>query len=259
MTTYRTAGTDPSQLSMPVGDLPGWTYRAGEDFLNPFAKGAWVNPTGTPPNSNAPAPYTNKLVAYRDGCPDTSGSGQYDTRVVSVQNSCLDIHVGYFNGKPTGAMFVFDPTATGSYYSQTYGRFAMQWKADPVPGYGAVGLLWPADNTWVEGELDWPEGPLTGTAHANAHVIGNPRVNAISVDSGIPMADSIWHEAVIEWVTAEVRFYADGVLIARSTQSPTHPFRWTFQVGTAGSIPAATARGHVLIDWIATWDWNGAT
>src|SRR2546427_410289 len=54
-----------------------------------------------------------------------------------------------------------------------YGRYAVRFKADPVPGYKTAWLLWPDSGNWpADGEIDFPENSLDGNACAFVHHLG---------------------------------------------------------------------------------------
>jgi len=50
------------------------------------------------------------------------------------------------------------PGAVGKEGGLLYGRYAIHFKADPVPGYKTSWLLWPDSEKWPQdGEIDFPE------------------------------------------------------------------------------------------------------
>ena len=83
--------------------------------------------------------------------------------------------------------------------AQTYGRYAIRFRADPVPGYKTVGLLWPDSEVWPrDGEIDFPEGELDGTIVAFMHHQDGTWVgdqDLFDSEARFPT----WHTAVIEW------------------------------------------------------------
>ena len=60
---------------------------------------------------------------------------------------------------------------------------------DPVKNYKAAPLLWPASDKWEEGEVDFPEGNLSGTATAYNHKVGDPSKNDVEIQTGAKLAD----------------------------------------------------------------------
>lgn len=131
--------TTPS--AMPVGNLPGWTQTGAQDFTTPAALGQVGDVYGP------------DMRGY-SGSPDTSKHGTYTPdSVLSVSNWNLDYHVHTAGGVPE----VATPIPFG-YAGQTYGRYSVRFRSDPLPGYKIAFLLWPTSDNWNEGEIDWPEG-----------------------------------------------------------------------------------------------------
>ena len=136
---------------MPNSNLAGWNLLYAEDFNQTLALGAvtasdywqWFGYDGQRDTSrNRPA---------RLGPPNTSG--YYDSATTaSMANSILDIylHTELLSGVQTPRVCTIVPPS--SY--QTYGRYAVRFKADAVAGYKVAFLLWPTSNNWNEGEID---------------------------------------------------------------------------------------------------------
>ena len=61
----------------------------------------------------------------------------------------------------------------------------------PAAGVGIASLLWSDAEIWDEGEMNFPEGNLSGTSHAYNHCIGNPQRNCLAYDTKVSFAD--WH------------------------------------------------------------------
>jgi beta-glucanase (GH16 family) len=108
--------------------------------------------------------------------------------------------------------------------------------------------VWPRD-----GEIDFPEGNLTGTIHAFMHRQGaTSGSDQDAFTTGVTFV--AWHTAVIEWTPTRCEFFLDGVSIGRATSRiPNTPMHWVIQSETAldGSSPAAEAA--MQIDWLAAW------
>lgn len=229
-----------SGSAMPVGDLPGWHQVLAEDFNKNV-------PLGQFPGSSYSAHWTQY-----DNFSDSSGVGRYEpSQVVSVSNGVLDMFMHTLNGTPVGAAPV--PLVTGSWGGQTYGRFSVRFKSDAVQDFGAGFLLWPDDNNWNEGELDFAEGGYTGTIHSYAHCIGNPSNNCLAVDTGVPFTG--WHTATVDWKPGLVTFYLDGKVTGTSTASPTSKLHMVLQSATTGTKPPGSAAGHVDIDWVTIYSY----
>jgi beta-glucanase (GH16 family) len=149
------------------------------------------------------------------------------------------------------------PDAVDSAGGLLYGRYAVRFRSDPIPGYKTAWLLWPEHNEdWPEyGEIDFPEGNLDGTISAFMH-----RWNGTSgSDQDAYTTDArytSWHTAVIEWTPDYVNFILDGTLIGKSTSRiPQGSMHWVLQTETNldGYEPDDSAQGHVQIDWVAVY------
>ncbi|WP_228395090.1 glycoside hydrolase family 16 protein, partial [Modestobacter roseus] len=223
--------------ALPTSDLPGWDLVLSEGFDRPSALGSFAR--------------DYRGWAGYDGARDTSKNGQYNSAATtSVSGGILDKHL-HSTGSGAQVMALTPPIA-----SQTYGRYAVRFRMDQVPGYKVAWLLWPASDNWAEGEIDFPEGSVGGKAHGYSHdVNGNPSRNAWYMDSGMSMTS--WRTAVIEWTPDSVTFAMDGKTWTTTDRSaiPTDPMRWVLQTETelSGGAPARGASGHVQIDWVAAW------
>jgi beta-glucanase (GH16 family) len=148
------------------------------------------------------------------------------------------------------------PGAVGPNRGLLYGRYAVRFKADPVPGYKTAWLLWPdSDNQPLDGEVDFPEGNLNSTFCAFLHYT-NATSNSDQAAFCPGATYTSWHTAVTEWAPNSMKFYLDGQLIGSSTtRIPNTPMHWVIQTETqlSGGAPADSAAGHVLIDWVAVY------
>src|SRR5262249_43334678 len=240
-----TSPPDPSGQLMPVGNLPGWTQVFADDFTKDVPLGSF------------PAAVSGKWTAYPDGWHDTSGNGTYQpSKVVSIRNGVMNLHLHTQNGiHMVAAPVPIIPGAPGRAGGLLYGRFPVRFKADRVPGYKTAWLLWPDSNRWADGEIDFPEGGLTGTISAFMHYKGNPRAQ----DAYLTGATyNTWHTAVIKWAPRAVTFLLDGRVIGSSTNPatiPSTPMHWVLQTETqlSGGPPANSAAGNVQIDWVTAY------
>jgi hypothetical protein len=232
---------DPSGQPMPVGDIPGWHQIFTDDF------------TTAVPLGKFPSAVSSKWTAY-SGFSDTSGHGTYDpAKVISIAHGVMTMHLHTENG----IHLVSAPTpiipGNSAYQGQTYGRYAVRFRADPVPGYKAAWLLWPDSNKWTDGEIDFPEGNLNDDIDAFMHHRGNPEAQE-TYSTGVPY--NAWHTAVIEWTPAAVEYILDGKVIGDETNTAVIPdtaMRWTLQTETTPSGPSNSAAGNVQIDWVAMY------
>ncbi|NIZ92036.1 glycoside hydrolase family 16 protein [Kineosporiaceae bacterium B12] len=219
---------------MPKGDLPGWRQVFTEDFTTPA-------PLGSFPGRS----YSASWTGY-DGFLDTAKRGTYAPgKVLSVHDGALDMFLHSENGRPQVAAPV--PLVDGQWNGQTYGRYSVRFRSDPVAGYKTAWLLWPTDDDWNKGEIDFPEGSLAGTIDLFNHCPGDPSRNCFAAGTGTSYAD--WHVATVEWTPAGVSYSLDGRAVGFSDVSPSTAMRWTLQTETDGRTTSAKASGHLLVDW----------
>jgi hypothetical protein len=245
---------DQSGDRMPYGDLPGWRQLFAEDFTAPVALGSF------------PASASSQWGAYPWPWKDTSGFGRYaPKRTVSVANGVLsaNIHTGAGeDGASYPLVAALTPKLQGTAeHGVTYGRFAVRFRADLLPGYKVAWLLWPdSDNQRSDGEIDFPEMNLDspnvyGFMHRRDASSGSDQMWA-----KVPMDVRQWHTAVIEWSPNKLVFLLDGVEIGRTTERvPDGPMHWVLQTETAlhtSSAPSSQVRGNVQIDWVAAWAYD---
>ncbi|MDM7886673.1 MULTISPECIES: glycoside hydrolase family 16 protein [Curtobacterium] len=197
-------------------------------------------------------------MAQYTGIRDTSGKGLYHPdEVVSVHDSVLDLHLRSEGGQPLVATVL-----PAGYRSYTHQRVSIRYRADDVPGYKFVMLLWPLSGNWDEGEIDWPEGDLGGDVRPVSAVPGSldhstGKMTFLPEDAPtIPGGQEDWHVATMEWTAEAVRFWWDGELVASTTGAvPSTPMRVTLQAETTVDdrrVPADSA-GHVLVDWVVAY------
>jgi hypothetical protein len=226
-----------SGAASPKGDLPGWHLVLSQDFTKNARLGQF--------SSVYPG------WADYDGAQDTSGHGTYDSATTtSVSGGVLD---EYLHTQGTPQVMALTPPGASN---QTYGRYAVRFRSDSIPGYKIAWLLWPRNDVWSQGELDFPEAGLDSTISGYAHdVTGSPSHNAWAVDTGRSM--TAWHTAVLEWSPAGLRYILDGRswTTTRASAIPRNPMNWILQTETSdsGPTPGASSSGHIKIDWVAAW------
>jgi hypothetical protein len=227
----------PSGQSMPVGDLPGWRQVFTDDFTSNVALGSW------------PGAYAAKWADYTyAGSHDTNGGAEWNTvKDVSVSAGMADYYLHSESGKAYSAA-ILPRTPT-----QTYGRYQVRFKVDPgMTDWKSAWLLWPDDDVWpAHGEIDWPEGDLTGTMEGFMHY-ANPNGGQDWAPSNVAFASG-WHTATTEWLPGSVKYYLDGNLVGSFTHEvSSYPMHWVLQSESAsGSRP--TGSGHIKIDWVAVY------
>lgn len=243
------SGSNPSGVAVPNTNLSGWNLVLSEDFTRNASLGSFASVYGS-------------VWSAADGQHDTSASygrpaatqGIYDTsKTVTVHDSMLDMHV-FTDG--TGRPCIANPIPDTGTWGQLYGRYAVRFKADTVPGYKMAWLLWPTSENWNQGEIDFPEAGLGNSIQGYSHnVNGTPATNQWAINTNVNMAD--WHTAVIEWTPTSLKFILDGATYTTTDSAaiPKNPMYWKLQTETnlSSTPPPTSAQGHVYIDWVAVW------
>jgi beta-glucanase (GH16 family) len=248
-------GNAPSGVAMPVGDLPadsqgpnGWHQVFADDFTMPGKANA---------NGKLPG---GRWRGYRAGTRTTdSSNGVYDSaRTVSVSDGQLVFTLHSESG--TGYAAVETPALTAG---QVYGRYDVRYRYEPgsnIAGFKSVWMLWPDDDHWGEGEIDFNE--YDNAAHrtrvyANLHRACADDVRGCAVDQGrYALEPTQWHTATAIWSPGTVTAYVDGHLVATSTtQAPSTPLHLLLQTEASSYGPQA-APGAVMkidVDWVVVY------
>jgi Glycosyl hydrolases family 16 len=238
------SGASASGESIPVGDLPGWRQIFTDDFNTPVALGSF------------PAAVSSKWSAYPNTAHDTSGNGVYHPeKVLSVSGGILNMFIHTEGGKALVAAPIPKLTPTAK-YGQLYGRYAVRFRSEALPGYKTAWLLWPDSEVWPrDGEIDFPEANLDDTIKGYVHHQGAS--SSSDQDRFTTSARyTSWHTATIEWTPGKVVLILDGQIIGQTTTGvPNTPMHWVLQTETAldGGAPSASTQGNVQIDWVAAW------
>lgn len=193
--------------------------------------------------------------AYPSGWKDTSKRGNYNPNIISVRNGNMFMRLHTLNGIPQVCAPMPQINGNGVDLNQLYGRYEVRFRADAVDGYKTAWLLWPKSEVWPrDGEIDFPEGDLTGTINAFMH-----RQNGTSGGDqdhfGSNARFTDWHTAALEWEPTRCAFILDGKTLGVSTSRvPNTPMRWVLQTETklSGAVPT-TATGNVQIDYVKVW------
>jgi hypothetical protein len=241
------ADTTDANTAVPIGNVVSngrtWVQSYHEDFSTPAPLGQVLN-------------VYPQMQAY-NGFADTSGQGLYaPDKVLSVSNGNLDFWLHSVNNQPLVASILPD-----GYAPHTTGRISIRYKTTDTPGYKFVGMFWPSDNNWNEGEIDWPEADLGQTPRPADAVPGsfsNGNMSFLPATQMFASSNSSeYHVATTEWDSNAVRFYWDGQLVSTVTNAvPTTAMRVTLQAETwinEGAVPK-DASGHLDIDWISIWN-----
>lgn len=245
----------PSGQSMPTADPIGWRRVFADDFLEEIPLGGWsgcllstVRCSGLAGTS-----YETRWWAYPDGWRDTSGNGTYyPSRVLSIHNGVLDTWLRTESG-----VHLVAAVLPRGITERTSARIAVRFRGDPLPCYKTAWLLWPDSEVWPrDGEIDYPEGNLTGNIWGFVHRQGAlTGADQFAVSSGV--SSTGWHTAITQWNGGQqVSFSLDGVHVGTTTErvpnTPMHLVLMT-ESWVSGCVPAADVNGHVLLDWIVVW------
>lgn len=259
-------------MSVPVGDLPGWTQIYAEDFLTDVAVGGIVAATSgsdlglLSPSCAAYPAYGASWKTKATNSGDTSGNAKYNaTKTMSVSGSVLDIyqHVETVSGVNQAYGGAIKPLLPSGQPEQTYGRYSFRARVQGVSGtrMGGVANVISSSGSWPgSGEDDWPEAaggyglPVGGFYHyADA---ANPPAHQVTT----ALAWTDWHIYTVEWSPGKIRYLADDVLVYESTDRvSTQPRGWLIQAGSTGGVPGVTETAHLQVDWIALYTYNAAT
>jgi hypothetical protein len=238
----------PSGEDLPIGDRPGWRQIFTDDFTTDVPLGSF------------PAAVSTKWGAYPSPWTDTTGYGTYSpSTVVSVSGGILNDHIHTENG--VSMVAALTPKLPKP---MLYGRYAVRYRFDSLPGYKVAWMLWPDSNdNETDGEIDFPEMNLdTTTVWAYDHRTDSTG-SGDQAWANAPITPGTWHTSVIEWSPNLVVFQYDGVEIGRnSVRTPVTPMHWVLQTETAltlGHAPDPSVAGNVQIDWAAAWAYDAST
>jgi hypothetical protein len=245
------AEASPSGKPMPVGDIHGWKQVFTDNFNRRVPVG------GYPSRQNCggrryPA---SKWCPYPDGTRDTTRHGTYmPSKVMSNHDGILDLHLHTVNGvHRVAAPQPILPNARTPYKGRLYGRYAVRFRAAALRCYKTAWLLWPDSGVWPrDGEIDFPEGPLTGRISGFVHY-RNGTSGSDQYWVNTRARYTRWHTAVIAWRPNYVRFRLDGRTVGETRRRiPNKPMHWVLQTET-NCDPFARTAGHVRIDWVAIY------
>jgi Glycosyl hydrolases family 16 len=243
-TTLSTPTRDPSGQVMPVGNIPGWRQIFTEDFN-----------TNVPVGSFPGTVYGNRFTVYHNGTPDTAGnrggpSRYYPSKVVSVNNGLLNLYLHSENGTPMAAAIL--PDLPGNHL---YGKYTIRFRSDPLSSFKTAWLLWPSTmNSQQGGEIDFPEGNLSGTMNGFVHPT-NVRSDSDQKAFNTSVTYTSWHTASIEWTPNKVNFILDDKSIGTATDRiPNNPMDYVIQTESC-LTDCSTARttGNLQIDWVVVY------
>ena len=242
---------------VPRDDPPGWSQVFYDGFDKPAPPGSWANECESDRVVYEGA-QGQQWLTYPRCFLDTFDRRPYRAdQVLSVAGGKLIFDLRQVDGQPAGA----NPSPilnAGSQY-QLYGRYSARMRVD-TPGlneYYVAWLLWPQSERWPDdGELDFPEGWLSGTVGGYQHFAGAGSCDGCKVQSAdIGARFTDWHTYTIEWSPGRVRYLLDDIVVLDHTEwVPSKPMRWQLQTETRGN---GNNQGRVLVDWVSVWSYTG--
>lgn len=117
--------------------------------------------------------------------------------------------------EPSGSAFIDNSKETRFTYGAVEQRVRIVGNA---PNYGVASILWPANDNWAEGELDYPEGGFGNSPTAYHHYLGeDPGRNCSEFATGVSWSQS--HVYRIEWTPKGTSYYVHGRLIGTNTDA----------------------------------------
>lgn len=255
---FRSGQTTPpfDPNAMPTGNLPGWTYLRGEDFLTDFPVGGYRTAMGI------------DWDRYHNAT-DSSDDGTYRLDLTaSAQNSWLKMHMHKVAGQPTA--WVSAPTPWNG-AAQKYGRYSWRWytTGNSIGNeFKVAWLLWPDESSgtpnpgpphywWALGEIDFNEGSLTNLgaySHRVNYPAGPPSDNIMYWESSV--SARVPHIGVCEWTPTRVTILNDGVKVAETTNLagiPQVPMRLVLQSETNFAPATDGSQADVFLDWFCMW------
>lgn len=249
--------TSTSPIPTPTASPSAAPTPSATSSPSPTGTGPWGNPTAAFPNLLFADDFTtldtSRYSFYPTTWTDTSKHGHYaGPACLTASGGLATITLLVDGSGPHSCAFI--PQLSGG-ADHLYLRVAERF-CTPVrtAGWKDAWLLWPKSGVWPrDGEIDFPEGNLTGTISAFMH-----RQNATSgsdqdaYSTGATFASC--HTAVTEWGPTQTRFLLDGAVIGTSTSRiPNTPMHLVVQSETVldGTIPTQTAK--TTLDWIAVW------
>lgn len=256
-TTTPVAAPIGSGVSVPLGNLDGWRQIFYDDFTKDAAVGTWAN-TCDPDKIVYIGAQGQKWRTYPSCYSDTYQKRPYrPDQVLSVKNGVLNFNLHNVDGKPAGASP--SPLVDGQNQNQIYGRYSARFKVDSpnLNEYYVAWLLWPQSEIWPhDGEFDFPEGGLAGTAGGFHHYSGAGSCvggcQELATDIGARFTD--WHTYTIEWSPGRIKYLLDDrVVLESASYVPSTPMRWQLQTETNGT---GTSNGNLLLDWVSVYAYD---
>jgi beta-glucanase (GH16 family) len=236
-------GAAPPRVPMPVGNLVGWRQVFADDFTNGFDTSRWS--------------------AY-SGQPGGDPGGWWEPSHVTVQGGVL--HLTTYRDPRYGNRWVSGGVSSSVGLKQTYGKYAVRFRADRGKGVAVILLLWPVRDHWPP-EIDFAENGGTDDTRselaATLHFGADNQIIQRTVHGDFTR----WHTLGVEWTPGRLVYRLDGKVWARvlSQNVPDEPMELDIQAqaGTCGDeyapCPDATTprRVDLAVDWVVAYAFRG--
>jgi hypothetical protein len=237
-----------STVAAPTSEPAGFTRIYTENFNDTAPAG-----TGTSSFLNV---YSTRVQPYDEVSP------KYQQRaLLSAHDGVMDVAM---NGTQ-GAAWAYGSASTANGFIG--GRFSFRAKTIGAYNNGPAWMIWPSNNAWVEGEIDFPEsvsGPGGTQGFQDAPFIhhhtmntDHPNDQAAAQDVNLLVSWRDWHVYTAEWYPPGkaptpyaasqglVIYYVDNVEVYRTTTDiPKTYHRFMAQVGEYGTA------GNMYIDYV---------
>lgn len=231
-----------------------WTLVFSDDFTETSLSTTtwtlgWLETTGVSGPINATPTETSSYNSTNVTLP---GDGTLHLKVTNNSST---------TGYPyTGACVTTNPTTLGSGkgFQFTYGaaEARIYLPADPSTGEIANWPAWWTDGqSWpTDGEIDILEG-LGGTAqfHMNS-TLDQPGIGGPAPGQSTNIYSGGWHTYGINWTSAQIDYYFDGVLVGTITTGITSAPMYLIFDYTTGEFAGPLDFADMQVDWVRVWD-----
>jgi len=156
-------------------------------------------------------------------------------------------------------------TSKGS-FSQLYGVFEIRAKMPKGKGYFPAFRLLAVDGSWPPeaGIFEMP-GHQTDTLYTTWHSNTGQRHTSVTIKTPAPDLSADFHQIALDWQKEELRWYFDGVEVAREKTPPdmNKPMYILANLAIGANWPGSPDEttvfpGYYEIDWIKAYRWKRA-
>lgn len=265
-------------VTMPIGNLPGWTQVVTEDFAVDMPVGSFLNTTGNM-STTAPAypDYGSRLTFWADTWETTKwrGTGKartFPSKVLWVSGGIMHIDMHTENLTIGGVTQDVALSSTLKFarpdgqYRQLYGKATSRFRCvstAPDPDPAGFVVLWEAIDSrsgfWKNGELGMPETSAKANAQGWMHFAGTiePPAQERTPLTAFSLQD--WHTHDWEWTPGHFIWRIDGVTAYETTDRvPDQVMEFAFfQPEPDNPLPLDPSyRSDLQVDWCTIYDYT---